>query len=71
MVLRRMDEANRVLEYVYLNMNYDGSYYLNRFEPDTMLIKMTFYNSQNNVIEGYGIDSIIVDKTNNKTYFTI
>ena len=71
MDLRRMDEANRVLEYVYLNMNYDGSYYLNRFEPDTMLIKMTFYNSQNNVIEVYGIDSIIVDKTINKTYFTI
>ncbi len=45
MDLRRMDEGNRVLEYVYLNMNYDGSYYLNRFEPDTMLIKMTSYNS--------------------------
>ena len=71
MDLRRMDEANRVLEYVYLNMNYDGSYYLNRFEPDTMLIKMTVYNSYINVIEVYSIDSIIVDKTINKTYFTI
>ncbi len=71
MDLRRMDEANRVLEYVYLNMNYDGSYYLNRFEPDTMLIKMTSYNSYINVIEVYSIDSIIVDKTINKTYFTI
>ena len=71
MDLRLMDEANRVLEYVYLNMNYDGSYYLNRFEPDTMLIKMTGYNSYINVIEVYSIDSIIVDKTINKTYFTI